>query len=92
MFSASCVPLPSHLLSIVDLLGLLGKLASFYDWWWLDDVLAKDVSLNEVGKPYLRLIRDELLRWDREDLYERRQRKKQIKLGEISTYGRFLPE
>ena len=75
MFSASCVPLPFHLSSIVGLLGLLGQRASFYDLWRLDDVLAKDVSLNEVRKPHRRLIRDELLRWDREDLYRRRQHK-----------------
>jgi len=70
MFSASCVPLPFHLSSIVGLLGLLGQRASFYDLWRLDDVLAKDVSLNEVRKPHRRLIRDELLRWDREDLVD----------------------
>ena len=75
MFSGSCVPLPFYLSSIV---GLLGQRASFYDWWWLDDVLAEDVSLDEVRKPHLGLIRDELLRWDREDLYGRLQHEKQM--------------
>ena len=88
MLSASCVRLLFHLSSIV---GLLGQCAFFYHLWWLDDVLTEDVSLNEIGKPHLRLIRDELLRWDREDLYGRRQHEKQKRLGGISTYGRFLP-
>lgn len=37
--------------------------------WWLGDVLAEDVALDEVGQPDACLVVEELLCWDGEDLW-----------------------
>lgn len=44
------------------------------DLWWLGDVLAEDMSLEEVREPHGQLMRDEFARWNREDLCETRQK------------------
>jgi hypothetical protein len=49
-------------LESTDSLGLLD------DWRWLLNLLAEDVTLNEVWKPDLGLVAKELARGDREDL------------------------
>jgi hypothetical protein len=50
--------------SRIDKIGLLD------DWRGLFDLLAEDVSLEEVRKPHSQLIVEETLGWDREDLCE----------------------
>lgn len=39
------------------------------DWGRLHDLLAEDVSLDEVGKPRFQFVRDEAFCRDGEDLY-----------------------
>lgn len=36
--------------------------------WWLRDIPAEDVALDEVGKPHGELVADELARRNGEDL------------------------
>ena len=55
------VPLPICLVILLD------------DWWWLGDLPSEDVPLDEIRKPHGQFVADELFRWDREDLYKRRQ-------------------
>ena len=46
----------------------INKIGLLDDWRWLFNLLAEDVSLEEVRKPHRQLIVEETLGWDREDL------------------------
>ena len=58
----------------VDIFNKVGLLD---DWRWLRDLLSEDVPLEEIREPHGQLIVEETLRWDREDLCENCQRKKE---------------
>ena len=53
------------ILVVHDFVDLLGPLD---DWWGLLDLVAEDVSLDEVWKPDFQFVADVLLRWDGENL------------------------
>lgn len=52
---------------------LLGVILLLDDRRWLHDLLSEDISLDEIRKPHSRLVGNVVLRWNREDLCERRQ-------------------
>ena len=43
------------------------------DRWWLRNLLTENVPLDEVRKPNMELVTDELFRWNREDLCKQGQ-------------------
>lgn len=51
------------------MLDLLGRSD---DWQWLRDTLPKDISLDEPREPHGQLVMEELLRWNRKDLCDRK--------------------
>lgn len=81
--SGSChISLPvicNHVLNVSLALGrgavLVGEggVGLFNKWWWLWDLLEKDVSLNEPWKPDLGFVGKELLSRNGENSYRARQ-------------------
>jgi len=89
--------LPSHLrlqLLVDSLLAvdIFNKVGLLDDWRWLRGLLSEDVPLEEIRKPHGQLIVEETLRWDREDLCEKRTSAEKTTCAERGfTYGRSLP-
>ena len=58
--------IPVHNLSEPGMLVLLGCRDN---GWWLGDVLAEDVALDEIGQPDACFVVEEFLCWDGENLW-----------------------